>query len=439
MSVVNQVIARAGSVGSNSRLRVLVLTPWYPTSANPYAGIFVRNHALAVRDFCDVVGIHIGIRALDSLGLWGAYEETDSRLTARVPCYRVLIRGSNKAIMTLPVRALGLLQALWQVRRRHGDWHVVHAHVFTTALFALPIARIWRRPLLISEHFSIIQRHTMSTLQAQWLRWCCLQADAVLPVSHALKQAMQDHGVQASFQVVPNTVDVANFCPPTKRTNDNAPIRLISVMSLVEIKGGPFLLNALAALPPAHAWHLDILGDGPERAALELLAASLGINACVTFHGAMLPNDVADWMKESDLFVLASLCETFSVATAEALCCGLPVVVTRCGGPEEFVDESCGRLVEAGDSSAMTDALIDMFVCQSNFNREVISRKAIARFSPYAVGSLLAYLYQDLTTQHSHKARAALSGRFPNYKQPRWHDGQPGPFFRHPGDARKSK
>jgi glycosyltransferase involved in cell wall biosynthesis len=408
LSKVNRADKKADCRSSTPRLRVLFITPWYPNLSNPYAGVFVRNYALALRRFCDVVIIHLGIAAQDSRGPWGIYEESDPSLTAGVPCYRVLMRGSNKAALTLPVRAFGLVQALRKVRRRHGDWDVVHAHVFTTTLFALPVARFWCTPLLISEHFSIIQRHAMSRLQSQWLRWCCQQAHAVLPVSHALKQAMEEHGVQASFQVVPNTVDVASFYPPPTRSSATAVIRLISVVSLVEIKGVSFLLNALAALPPTHTWHLDIIGDGPEREALESLTASLGISACVTFQGVVQPNDVANCMKQADLFVLASLCETFSVATAEALCSGLPVVVTRCGGPEDFVDESCGRLVEAGNASAMTEALIDMFGSLPNFNREAISRKAVARFSHHTVGSILTSLYQEAITPKRRQPRSRL-------------------------------
>ena len=65
-------------------------------------------------------------------------------------------------------------------------------------------------------------------------------------------------------------------------------------------------------------------------------------------------------MRESHLFVLASLTETFSAATAEALASGLPVLATRCGGPEEYLTPELGRLVAADDVEALHAGLVEM-------------------------------------------------------------------------------
>lgn len=383
---------------SNRRLRVLVLTPWFPIASKPYAGVFVRSQAIATRRFCDVVVVHIYPTVMRTAHLDRGVQDPDLSLTGGLPCYRLLVRGGRFGYLPSPMDLINLLQVLRQVRRQHGAWDVVHVHVFTRALLGLAVARLWRTPLLITEHFSIIQRRRLSALEALCLRWCCRRAQAVLPVSHVLRQAMQSYGVRATFHVIPNTVDESIFHPPIRHTKQEARIRIINVNSLLKSKGIGTLLKALAQLPSGYSWHLDILGDGPDRQLFESMATTLGIRNFVKFHGMALPAEVARSMRQADFFVLASESETFSVATAEALCSGLPVLVTRCGGPEEFVDESCGRLVAAGDVRAMTTGLQEMFDCLEHFDRKDIARRAQSRFGHQQIGSQISDLVQQLVT-----------------------------------------
>jgi len=390
-----------GSAERNRRLRVLILTPWYPDDANPYAGVFVRNHALAVSCCCDVVVLHLGTTDAPATRLWRFSEDSDPAFTAGLPCYRFFLRGSQAGFRPGPIGILGLVQALRYVRRRHGSWDVVHVHVFTIAWLGLAIARIWSTPLLITEHFSIIQRRQLNALQACLLRWCCHRAHAVLPVSDALKKAMRSYGVRARFRVVHNTVDTSLFRPPEMCTGGVGPIRILNVNSLVKNKGVALLLKALAQLPASCCWRMDILGDGPQRFDLEDLTAELGLQASVSFHGAVMPAQVAQWMRQADFFVLASESETFNLATAEALCTGLPVLVTRCGGPEEFVDESCGLLVQPGLERAMALGLMDMMSSLDGFDRQAIAGKARSLFGPQRIGSQIITAYLEGIRVHS--------------------------------------
>jgi glycosyltransferase involved in cell wall biosynthesis len=112
-------------------------------------------------------------------------------------------------------------------------------------------------------------------------------------------------------------------------------------------------------------------------------------------------------MRNADLFVLPSLTETFSVATAEALCAGVPVLVTRCGGPEEFVDEQCGMLVSPGDVQALADGLNSMLNRLNTFDREAISRAAAAKFRHEAVGSKLNGVYHELIAARARTRRGS--------------------------------
>jgi glycosyltransferase involved in cell wall biosynthesis len=135
------------------------------------------------------------------------------------------------------------------------------------------------------------------------------------------------------------------------------------------------------------------------------MVKNLKLSNNVTFHGQMLKNQVAQMMQAADLFVLPSIVETFSVATAEALASGLPVLVTRCGGPEGFVTEHEGMIVAPGDAEDLADALTRMIKHLPTYDREAIAQEAKEQFGADSVGTTLYELYERLIKSHSQPKR----------------------------------
>ncbi|NLE93381.1 MAG: glycosyltransferase family 4 protein, partial [Chloroflexi bacterium] len=114
--------------------------------------------------------------------------------------------------------------------------------------------------------------------------------------------------------------------------------------------------------------------------------------------------EIAARMQESAVFVLASRAETFGVVYIEAMASGLPVIATKCGGPEGFVNTENGVLIEIDDLKGLIYAMQHMITKQHLYNREEISRAAQVRFSTNAVANLLMSIY---TTVHSENDRIA--------------------------------
>jgi len=134
---------------------------------------------------------------------------------------------------------------------------------------------------------------------------------------------------------------------------------------------------------------LLIMGDGPERSNLTALAERLGLKGRVEFYGAYVRKEFAEALGESDAFVLASRGETFGVVCIEALACGLPVVATRCGGPEDFVNEANGLLVPVDDAEAFAKAMLEIRENIGSYDSAAISRFARETFSARAVAEKL--------------------------------------------------
>lgn len=137
---------------------------------------------------------------------------------------------------------------------------------------------------------------------------------------------------------------------------DEGPV-LIGAGSLSRAKGFDDLIDAVAIARRSVPVRAIILGDGPDRAALEAQIRRLGLEEAISLAG-YVPNPVA-FMKQADLFVLSSRFEGFGLVIAEALAVGTPVVSTDCrAGPREILEDGTyGSLVPVGDSEAMGAAI----------------------------------------------------------------------------------
>ena len=101
---------------------------------------------------------------------------------------------------------------------------------------------------------------------------------------------------------------------------------------------------------------LIIIGDGIQKEYLERLCSDLGISQQVTFLGRKTSAEVSGFLKNIDLFVLASNWEGFGLALIEAMSAGKPVVAAKVGGiPEIVEDGECGFLVPPGDPQALAE------------------------------------------------------------------------------------
>jgi len=381
------------------RLKVLFMTNWYPTREEPVKAVWVREHAKAVRLYDDVLVLHCVGSDLNLKRLWRTEQETNERLREGIPTYRVWYRPS-------PIPKTSYFIYLWSIFRTFQHLvnegfrpDIIHAHIYDAGGPAVLIGKLNRIPVVVTEHFSSFPRGLLGSLDVvkAWLafRW----AKRVLPVSSALQKAIEHYGIHAHFQVIPNVADTTLFFPPSHLREDINPKRILFVGQLAPVKGVPYLLQALSLLGQKRDdWHLDIVGDGDARMEYERLAVDLKLGDKVAFHGLKTKQEVADFMRRADLFVLPSLCETFSAPAIEALATGTPILATRCGGPEEFVIKDVGLLVPPGDAHTLCNGLDYMLDNLHLYSCKRISQYARERFSPELVGAKLHAVYQSLSS-----------------------------------------
>jgi glycosyltransferase involved in cell wall biosynthesis len=223
---------------------------------------------------------------------------------------------------------------------------------------------------------------------------------AVSEATAALARAHRDVS-DARLVVVPNGVDLRRFGPdPRARAAVRRELGVPegawlvgTVGRLVDVKDQALLVRAAS-----RAGHdLLLVGDGPERAALERLVAKLGAHSRVRFAGERA--DVPRLLAALDLFALTSRSEGLPLVLPEAMATGLPVVATRVGGVPQVVDDGeTGFLVDPGDEPALVARLED-FAADPTRARAFGARArgvALARFSLGRMASAYEALYRSL-------------------------------------------
>jgi glycosyltransferase involved in cell wall biosynthesis len=188
------------------------------------------------------------------------------------------------------------------------------------------------------------------------------RATLVHCVSTAIQQEAARYGLEEpKSRIIRAGVDPNFFSPaPHRETSDR--IRLVTVGRLEWTKGMTWGLRALTRLVEARVpVVLTIIGDGPERQRLLYTMEDMGLRDYVRPLGRLAPMDVRDELRRSDIFILPSLTEGLSNAGIEAMGCGLPVVMTDCGGAREGVTDGVeGFVVPLWDPEAMAEALLKL-------------------------------------------------------------------------------
>jgi glycosyltransferase involved in cell wall biosynthesis len=149
-------------------------------------------------------------------------------------------------------------------------------------------------------------------------------------------------------------VDTERFLPHTTAANPQVVIGCVG--RLVPEKSQRLLLESVVRL--SVPVQVELVGDGPDRSALEAAAEQLGVSNRVRFHGALSHAATETMLRGVDIFVLPSFAEGIPVALMEAMALGLPCVSTYVAGiPELIQDGVDGLLVPAANVEALTDAI----------------------------------------------------------------------------------
>lgn len=387
------------------KLHVLFLPSWYPSPRDPVNGIFHRQQALALHE----AGVQVGVvypelsywRRLSLSAVWEGMHRTGLRNEDGIMTYRL-----HRWYMVWFQRWLGTRAFITGVRRylrQVSRPDLIHVHSADFAgLAAKRILETEGLPYIITEHSSAYYEHLYNPRLLAVLRTAFDHSLHVIAVSQAAAGVLVDVGMcpEEKISVIPNIVDTRFFFPPQQGAMHTRPFRFLTVSLFYSIKRVDWILRAFArAFPADKDVLLEIGGDGVLRGQLEQLAQELDLTHRVKFLGLLDRAGVRDAMQRANCFVLASLFETFGVVLIEALACGIPVISTACGGPEDIVVPEVGLLVSNDEPHELAAAMQRVRDDWSSYLPSTIRGYAEQRFSKNAVTAQIIEQYQiELST-----------------------------------------
>lgn len=351
--------------------RILVYSSLFPSSAQPQAGIFIRERMFRVAEVCPIVVVS----PVPWFPLQGLIRVFRPHYRPSVPRHEIqegidVYHPRFLAVPGLFRRMDGPMMA-WSTRRlvrrlRNEGVDIIDAHFgYPDGYAAVRLGKWLGLPVTITLR-GTEPRHGQTEGIRDHLCTALHGASALIAVSTSLLQTAVDLGVnKEKITVVGNGVDVNKFYPVDgTNTRGQLGIRsdakvLVTVGGLCERKGFHRVIECLPSL--RRKWsdlHYLIVGgpsaEGDWTGRLRQMVSELQLQDSVHFLGSVAQDELRNVLSAADTFVLATRNEGWANVILEAMACGLPVVATDVGGNREVVaSEAVGSVVPFGDSAAL--------------------------------------------------------------------------------------
>jgi glycosyltransferase involved in cell wall biosynthesis len=377
-------------------MHVLLLTDSYPNAYLQGQGSFVRDQALCLASH----GMQVGVIAIipiswsnllkTGFGGLGETSKKDQGVSLHQCCYAQVPKLYRYPIWRSLFSGKRMLQ---RYITECGKPDVIHVHGFHSAALALWAAKEVNVPLVVTEHNSRVLAGTLDTARLKWAVNLYSNADVCIAVSHALARRLETLSAR-TVEVVPNVVDTTLFMPGQPEHD----CVFLSAGNFTPNKNQLLQLESfhrsLDQMPEARLW---LAGDGETLEQCKRYVSEHGLDSRVTFLGRLSREELAQRMQQARVFLISSKHETFGVVAIEAMSCGLHVISTRCGGPEDILAEF-GTLT-ANDSAAFSVAMGEVYQRRMEFPSVYLHEHAAKHFGFAAAAGRLKRLYSHVINQ----------------------------------------
>lgn len=370
---------------------ILILPRWYPNKSDIQLGTFIQKQAILMKDDFNVYVIYV---------------QADPDLKAKHEFLEYVDKGIHERIVYFK-QSKGPFRKVINARRykmaqlaAFRNWNIeidcCHVHVpYRSAFLALELNRKGI-PFVITEHWS-------GHLNGDYLKKNAADKSIYKQVlSKAYKIATVSNLLQRKFKentgfdsvVIPNLIEFNDTGITVERSEF---IEVLSVSDLIDsIKNLTGLLMAFQAANEKNPrLKLTIIGGGPDEDLVENIIKEFKMESFVSLKGRLLHHEVLRAYHYCDFYICNSNFETFGMTVAEALITGKPVISTKCGGPEEFVNSSNGKLINKDSIAELSEAISEMVTNNKNYNSEEIKSEITAKFGAATIRKQVSDFYNS--------------------------------------------
>ncbi len=376
------------------RYKILFLASWFPNRTSRVLGVFVKKKAIAISRKCDVAVLYVSADP----SMRDKNFDIDCRVEDELLIVRVYFKYFFSGVLKKIIYNISFLIANYlgwkRIKKEWGNPDLIHVNVIDrSGYIAFVLKYLKKIKYVITEHstpdINYLRGITSKTkIPLKFLKSIVIRNSEFMNVdSQASLEYYKKVGFKGNFGVIKNVVEIKpEFLVSKNKIKKDNIKRAVHISILNERKNVTDIIHAFNHICNElnrKDIEFHLIGEGEQKDKLESLAEEFGLlNKNIFFHGFVDENKKFEILTNCDFHILNSDEEGFSVVTAESILYGIPVIATKCGGPEDFVPTEVGILIERRNLPQLIDSIIYMADNSQNYDPTVLQEFGKKNFSP---------------------------------------------------------
>lgn len=383
-----------------SPIKTLIIPSWYPTNEAPLAGIFFKEQSNELSRKVQIAVFHID----EPIKIFEFYKffQKNFSVTLENNILLVYIRYVNWIPYCNVIKDFFYHRAVIKgysiIQKQFGTPDIIHAHSTLMGGYgAIIIGKKFNIPVVVSEHVNYFNTF-FSGAKKHLAKKVLQEANYYTSVSSYLQKLVNKEG-RIQCETVPNFIPQNKFVKTAHETKKKEGFTFLNISTQVYYKGIDVLLKAfywIVTYKHVYNIHLDIIGEGPDKNKYLTLMKELDLEHYCTFHGEKKPDELNHFFQQTDALIISSREETFGIVGIEAMSVGIPIVSTKCGGPEDYITEETGILVENENPHKLGEGILYMINTYENYSPSQIRQYFLNNYSSDILIERWIKIYQDL-------------------------------------------
>lgn len=281
----------------------------------------------------------------------------------------------------------------------NGKPDIIHAHnALYGGMLAAAIYNKYNIPYMLTEHSSYYSRKLYHKTLLAHAKRVFENARIATAVSYSLIEDLKQlFPSTVKWELLPNVADPIFERKPLEEKIGQDSFVFLHIANLIPLKRQELLIEAFHnAFEKKEAVVLEFAGEGESFQKLKQMVTLLDEQHRIFFLGRLSKEKVFEKLNEIQVVCLPSMYETFGVSLLEANLRGVPVLATKCGGPNDIVSNENGLLIEVDDTNSLQQALKSIRQQYSSYSAELIRIRAIEKYGSKAFLRKLNNYYNQL-------------------------------------------
>ncbi|MBO8130390.1 MAG: glycosyltransferase family 4 protein [Candidatus Marinimicrobia bacterium] len=384
-------------------MNLFVIPSWYPSEIYPHSGTFFEQQAKILKNYVD------NLVVISSL-IYSPKEFSISKL--RKFKKGLFVENGLNVIREEKFPPLPKIQRMYYYSNKTSIIKMLKKALteFGKPDFIISYSSIWsgasvvdyciknKVPIFISEHLKeFLLDNGFSKFQKNLIKKTYQFVDKIIVPSSAMKKSIlkKFHQDREKVTVIPNPVDEAFLTAEIVHKKDISEFKFVTVSLFRPEKRINWLIKAFKELVRERQnLRLVIIGDGPEKNNIFRLINKLNVKKFITLTGYLSKEEIIKILQKCHAYIQTSRVETFGMSIVEAMALGLPVISTKCGGPEDFINKNNGILVDINNYKNLIDAMLRIIYDYNKYNPETIRNYIIKNFNSEIFARSILSLYR---------------------------------------------